>query len=90
MKVNSLIFRLDRYESDRDKMYAAIAKQLMILMDNHYVCRVYDCDCGIVIIEFEHDNSKNYWGSLELHWLNEDEVELVKDYRYNKENEDVT
>ena len=90
IKVNSLAFSLDRYGKDRDKMYAAIAKQLAILLENHYVCKVSDGDCGIVIIEFEHDNSKDYWGSPELHWLNEDEVELVKDYRYNKENENVT
>ena len=90
MKINSVVFSLDRYNGDREKMYAAIAQQLMLLIENNYVCRVSDEDCGIVAIEFEHDNRKDYWGSPELYWLNEDEVELVMDYRYNKENENVT
>ena len=89
MMVNRLAFSLDRYDNNKDKMYASIAKQLAILLENHYVCRVSDGDCGIVIIEFEHDNSKDYWGSPELYWLSEDEVEVISDYRYNREDANV-
>ena len=89
MKVNSLAFDLDRYDNDKDKMYTAIAKQLATLLENHYVCRVSDGDCGIVLIEFEHDNSRDYWGSPELHWLDDGEVGLVMDYRFNKEKDDA-
>ncbi len=87
-KANTIVFSTKRYDNNRDKMYQAIAKQLMILMDNECVCKVYDDDVDIVMIEFEHDEKKDYWGGMELCWLKEDEVEAVKNYILDKEMED--
>lgn len=87
-KANEIIFSKDRYDNNREKMYQAIAQQLMLLMDNEYVCKVYDDDIDIVVIQFEHDEHQEAWGGMELCWLEQDEVEAVENYRFDKEKEE--
>ena len=82
-KANEIIFSKDKYGNNREKMFEAIAKQLMILMDNEYVCKAYDDDRDIVVIQFGHDERKDAWGGLDLCWLEADEVEAVENYRLN-------
>lgn len=80
-KANEIIFSKDQYGKSREKMFEAIAKQLAILMENEYVCKVYDDDTDIVVIQFEHDEKKDPWGCMELCWLEPEEVEVIYDYR---------
>lgn len=83
-KVNEIIFSKDRYGNNREKMFQAVAQQLMILFDNDYVCKVYDDDFDIIVIEFEHDERKDSWGCDELLWLTPEEIEAVENFRLNQ------
>ena len=79
--VNTIIFNKDKYGNSREKMYESIAKQLALLMENEYVCKVYDDDRDIVVIEFVEDQRESWYGLPELMWLTDDEVEVVENYR---------
>lgn len=86
-KANEIVFYKDLYDNSRDKMYQAITKQLMILMENQYVCKVYDDDRDIVVVQFEHDERKDYWGGLDLCWLTAKEVERLRAEKEEEEEE---
>jgi len=80
-KVNHITFDIDTYDNNRDKMFQAIGKQLDLLTENEYVCKVYHDDCGIFVIEFELDQRETWLGAPELMWLNEDEIKAVERFR---------
>jgi hypothetical protein len=84
-KVNYIAFDIENYNKDRDKLFQAIGKQLDLLTENEYVCKVYHDDCGIFVIEFELDQRETWLGAPELMWLDEDEVEAVEMLREEKE-----
>lgn len=80
-KVSYMTFSMDRYDNDRDKMFQAIGKQLALLTENEYVCKVYYDDCGVVVIEFELDQRNEWYGCPELMWLEPEEVDVVERFR---------
>lgn len=84
-KVNTMAFDIDNYNNNRDKLFHAIGKQLDLLTENEYVCKVYYDDCGIFVIEYEPDQREEWLGVPELMWLDEDEVEAVERFREEKE-----
>ncbi len=86
-KVNHITFDIDTYDKNREKMFQAIGKQLDLLTENEYVCKVYYDDVGIFVIEFELDQRETWLGAPELMWLEEDEVRAVERFREEKENE---
>ncbi len=83
--MQEIVICKDNYGNDREKMYNAIAKQIALLMENEYVCKVYDDDTDIIVIQFEHDNKKDDWGGEYLFWLTEEEVNLIERYREKDE-----
>ena len=83
-KINEIVFSKDKYGNNREKMFEAIARQLMILMENDYVCKVYDDDRDIIVIQFEENQRDEWMGLPELMWLTPEEVDVIEDYR-NKE-----
>lgn len=84
-KVNYITFDIKTYNNDRDKLFQAIGKQLDLLTENEYVCKVYYDDVGVFIIEFELDQREMWLGAPELMWLDENEVEAVERMRAEKE-----
>ena len=86
-KVNTIIFDIKTYDNNRDKMFQAIGKQLSLLTENEYVCKVYHDDCGIFVIEFELDQRETWLGDPELMWLEEDEVDVIESLRVEKRKE---
>lgn len=80
-KSNEIVFSKEKYGNNREKMFEAIAQQLALLMENEYVCKVYDDDRDIIVIQYEHDEKKDYWGGMELRWLTEEEVNLIEQAR---------
>jgi len=89
-KVNDIVFDIGNYNNNRDKLFQAIGKQLDLLTENKYVCKVYYDDCGIFVIEYELDQREEWFGNPELMWLDEDEVEAVerlREERAEKDNE---
>ena len=87
MEKNSIIFNKDRYNGDRDKMFQAVAKQLALLMENDYVCKVCDDDTDIIVIEFDYDERRCRYGCDELVWLSQDEIEALEAIRQNENEE---
>ena len=84
-KVNHITFDIKTYNNDRDKLFKAIGKQLDLLTENEYVCKVYYDDVGIFVIEFEIDQRDMWVGAPELMWLDEDEADAVERLRAEKE-----
>lgn len=79
IKVNEIVFSVDKYNGNRAKMYEAITKQLMLLMENDYTCKIYDDDVDIIVIQYEHNNRRENWGGPELCWLYPEQVEILED-----------
>ena len=87
--MNEIVFAIERYNGDRERMFSAIAKQLAILMDNEYMCKIYDDDTDIIVIQYGYDTRKNAsWGCDELEWLTLKEIEIVEDYRAENKNKE--
>ena len=86
-KVNHITFDINTYNKDRSKLFQAIGKQLDLLTENEYVCKVYYDDVGIFVIEFELDQRETWVCAPELMWLDEDEVDAVERFRAEKEKE---
>lgn len=87
--MNEIVFAIERYGGDREKMFAAVAKQLAILMDNEYMCKVYDDDTDIIVIQYDYDTKKDSaWGGDELEWLTPEEMEVVENYREEHKNKE--
>lgn len=78
VKVNQIVLDKNVYGS-RDKLFAAMAAQLSILLENDYACKIYDDDKDVIVIEFDHDNKKEYWGGPDLIWTDEFEPEEEND-----------
>lgn len=75
-KVNEIVLSIDNYDNV-NQLFAEVAKILKMLMDNNYVCKVRDDERYCIVIEYEHDENRNSWGSPQLMWLTPDEVEEV-------------
>lgn len=84
-KVNYITFDIKIYNNNREKLFQAIGKQLDLLTENEYVCKVYYDDVGIFVIEYELDQREQWLGAPELMWLEEDEVRAVERFREEKE-----
>ena len=83
--MNSIEFTLDRYNNNGEQMYQDIAKQLQLLHNNGYDCRVWS-DCGeVVVIEF--DFKSKAFAEHTLCWLTEDEIDAVNEYKDNLKKE---
>lgn len=74
---DEIVYSRSKYK-DREELYNAIATQLMLLMDNEYVCKIYDDDKDIICIQYAHNNNIDDWGSPYLEWLNDKEVDLIE------------
>lgn len=80
MSINSIVFSKDHY-STREEMFQEVAVQLAILMKGNYVCKVYDDDTDIIVVEYEHNNRVDYWGGPDLEWLSEEESGMLESCR---------
>lgn len=86
---DEITFTPDHYGS-REKMFEAIAVQLKLLMDNEYICKIYDDDTDIIVIQFAHNNNIDDWGGPYLDWLDADERERIDCYQDVREEEKRT
>lgn len=84
-QINEIVFVKSVYNDDRDRMYDAIRDQIKILMEQEYVCTIYDDDLDIIVIKFEHNDRKDYWGCTNPYWLTPKEVEILESYRAKQE-----
>lgn len=61
------------YEKAREIMWQDIASFLAILLKNEYIAVIFDDDTDIIIVQYEHDEKKDYWGGYFPYWLSEEE-----------------
>lgn len=85
-RYNTMVFCKDHYKSPYiteedayNKMYADIGKFLKILFTNEQVAVVYEEEVGIIVVEYEHDERRDFYGIANPHWITEDEMLGVKD-----------
>ena len=78
----SMIFIKDKYESDSE-MWDAISLFIQMLMVNNNICAIHD-EGVVVVVEYGHDERLDYFGGPSPVWLEEDEQELVYNYREEK------
>lgn len=68
--MNSIAFNKTSYDNDYD-FWKAIADQLRLLVENNYEIAFRYDDCGIYILEFDHDRRLGF-GNPTLRWSDED------------------
>lgn len=84
-QVNEIVFCKSVYNDDRDRMYQAVLEQIKLLMEQEYICTIYDDDADIIVIKFEHDDRKEYWGCTNPYWLTPKEAEELERFRSETE-----
>lgn len=75
-------------ENQGDDFAKVLGETILTLLREEEMVSIRDDDTNILILEHEHDNYKEYWGTPTCMWLEDDEVELIEDYRADKENEE--
>ena len=77
----TLIFCPDAYQGNTLDMWQDISKFLEIVIKNENICTIKQEDFGIIVVDYEHDESIDYWGVCQPLWLTPDEQEAVEQYR---------
>ena len=82
-----MVFSLERYQWNcsiseaRALMWKDISNFLQILLSNDYLAVVYDDDTDIIVVQYEHNNKQDDWGSYNPYWITEDEYYSVEESR---------
>ena len=84
-RVNQIVFSKTVWG---DRLWEVVSKQLQILMENEEVCTIYDDDKDVIVIKFEHDERKDYWGCTNPYWLTRKQVEWLESLNNTEEKED--
>ena len=74
---NQIVFTPEQFDNDVDKMYDAISKQIALLMKTENICVVYDDDTDIIVIEYEHNDRRDWWGCWQPTWLSPEEIDNI-------------
>ena len=85
--VNEIVFCKAVYDNNRERMYNAVRDQIKLLMEQEYICTIYDDDVDIIVIRFEHNDKKDYWGCTNPYWLTPKEAEEIESYRARQQSE---
>ena len=82
---NEIVITSDTWE---DKTAERLGYTLMTLMGEGEVCKVYDDDTGIYIIQHNHNEDKEYWGGPVCEWMTDEEREDLEARRNCPEEND--
>ena len=89
---NEIVFNIElyqynnTYEEAKSLMWEDITKFLVILMKNDQVAVIRDDDTDIIVIQYNHDEHKESWGSLNPYWITDEDYDV---HLYLKEHEGV-
>lgn len=93
-KVNSVTFTTDKYfvakyetnaeEKKIQMMWQDISNLLRILTKQGYVCKVYDDDTNIIVVEYNYGDAE--FGGPYLTWIDDEEANLIDNFRNNTDN----
>ena len=84
-KVNEMVFVPDRYDNNVNAMWEDITKFIKMLTDNEYVAVIRDDDVNVIVVEYEHDETKEEWGVTTVKWLTPEQVATLEYEAYNEE-----
>lgn len=73
-KVNELVLCTEDYENENE-FQSKLAEAIMLLLGAGYICTVREDEVGIIVIEYEHDDSA--YGSPHPYWLTSEQVESI-------------
>ena len=73
-KVNELVLCSDDY-SNENEFRNKIAQAIMLLTEAGYICTVREDEVGIIVIEYDHDDSA--YGSPYPYWLTPEQRESI-------------
>ena len=83
-RYQEMVFDIEPYkfgntiEEARDLMWRDIAKFLQLLSKQGNIAVVYDDDVDIIVIQYDHYESRgNEWGVPNPHWVNDEEFEEI-------------
>lgn len=76
--VNEMIFDIDNYGKNRDKMFEDIKKFISSLTINNYICVIREEELGVVVVRYLETNSDRF-----LVWLTEEQYYKLFDKEKN-------
>ena len=89
IKVNSIVFTTDKYFVDRyetnaeekkvQMMWKDIGTFLKLATKQGYICKVYDDDTDIIVVEYNYGDPG--FGGPYLEWLEDEEADLIDNFR---------
>ena len=78
---NEFVISADRVkEADRSANVAtALGEAIIMFLNQDNVCKVYDDEYGIYVIQYEHDDEHRdqWWGGSKLLWVTDEEYEDI-------------
>ena len=73
-KVNELVLCAEDYETESE-FKSKLAEAIMLLLGAGYICTVREDEVGIIVIEYDHDDSA--YGSPHPYWLTPEQAESI-------------
>lgn len=73
-KVNELVLCTEDYENESE-FQSKLSEAIMLLLGAGYICTVREDEVGIIVIEYDHDDSA--YGSPYPYWLTPEQVESI-------------
>ena len=84
LRPNSIAFSMDSYKT-KDEFWKAVADQLRLLTDQDYYVLFRMDDCGVYVIEYEHDPHIEEWGCNRFMYVTSEEEDEVISNRVDSE-----
>ena len=78
----SMIFIRDKYKNEFE-MWESVSLFIQMLMINDNICVIRN-EGEVIVVEYEHNEYLDYFGGPSPVWLEEDEQELLYNYREKK------
>ena len=84
LRPTSIAFSMDSYKT-KDEFWKAVADQLRLLTDQDYYVLFRMDDCGVYVIEYEHDPHIEEWGCNRFMYVtSEEEDEVISNRVYSE------
>ena len=65
---DEMVFSINSY-NNKDEMLRDISLFIQLLVRNDYVAVIRDDDIDVIVVEFGHDENKEYWGCPRVEWV---------------------
>lgn len=68
------------YYGNKDDMWKDISLFIQLLVRNNYLAVIRDDDVDVIVVEFGHDENKEYWGCPRVEWIEDSEDSDLNTY----------